>query len=83
MCAKGTRQVIDLHWNGEMLREWREQRNISAATLAAKLGISRPRLYSIESGYTPTLKIGHRIARATRGAIRYRDMWNSFEPRYA
>ncbi len=70
-------------WDGMQLRQWRLDQDLTVSQLAEAIHISEKRLYSIENGYPPTLEQAHKITRLTRGAIRYRDIYIEFDPRYA
>ena len=72
------------HWDGDLLRQWRESHGRSVEHMRRHLGVSQSHYYKLETGeFCPTIYTAHRIVSLTRGAIRYRDIFLSFLPQYA
>jgi DNA-binding XRE family transcriptional regulator len=71
------------YWEGWKLRDWRERHEVPFDHVRERLQVSKATLYRIEAGYPPPLDTANRICALTRGAIRYRDLYHSFNPEYA
>jgi DNA-binding XRE family transcriptional regulator len=56
------------------LTEFRKKNNITAIELASMLGISRQRLYEIEKGSTPSVKLAKKIEKVLSGKLTAREL---------
>ncbi len=77
------RNVIFPNTDNRSLRAWRIRNDLDPADIASRLNVSVPSYYRYETGYPPPPDMATDIVTLTHGAVRYRDLWSFFEPRYA